>query len=224
MQTDSPLAERWYDLNFCTMYLAYTLLWSLRTEGSRHVPKTGPVLLLANHESFLDPVGVGIAVRRRIWYLARKTLFKPAFFGKYLESVGCLAVDQEGVAKEGLRASVERLQAGKALLIFPEGSRTETGEMAPFKPGIALVLRKAPVPIVPVGIAGAYEAYPLQQKLPSFSPLFWPGNGRAMAVSVGERIAPAVYQGMERERMLSFLFDKVKHQVARAEKLVRKPS
>src|SRR4051794_18622405 len=161
MQTDSRLAERWYDFNFCMMYLTYSLLWSFRSEGSRHVPKIGPVLLLANHESFLDPVAIGIAVRRRIWYLARKTLFANAAFGRYLESVGCLAVDQEGVAKEGLRASVERLQAGKALLIFPEGSRTETGHMAPFKPGIALVLRKAPVPILPVGVAGAYEAYPL---------------------------------------------------------------
>jgi 1-acyl-sn-glycerol-3-phosphate acyltransferase len=219
---NSRLSELWYNFNFCLHYPLYTLLWSFRSEGSHHMPARGPVLVLANHESFLDPVGVGIAVRRRIWYLARKTLFKPTYFGRYLESVGCLSVDQEGVAKEGLRASVEVLQQGKALLIFPEGERTWTGEMNPFKPGIALVLRKAPVPIIPVGIAGAFEAYPRQAKLPSFSPLFWPATGAAMAVSVGAPIAPERYQGMPREELLSFLFDRVKAQVGRAEKMVRK--
>ena len=223
MQTDSRLAEWWYNFNYCSMYLTYSLLWSFRSEGSHHVPRNGPVLILANHESFLDPVAVGIAVRRRIWYLARKTLFKQGFFGIYLESVGCLSVDQVGVAKEGLRASLERLQAGKALLIFPEGERTLTGEMLPFKPGIALVLRKAPVPIVPVGIAGAYETYPRSAKLPRLSTLFWPATGAAVAASVGEVIPPERYQGLGRDELLTFLSDSIRTQVARAEKLVRKP-
>lgn len=220
---ESRLSELWYNFNFYCTYFGYTALFSLRTEGSRNVPRSGPVLILANHESFLDPVAIGIAVRRRIWYLARKTLFASPMFGKYLESVGCLPVDQEGVAKEGLRASMDCLQAGRALLIFPEGERTLTGEMNPFKPGIALVLRKAPVPIVPVGVAGMYEAYPRQAKFPKFSPIWWPWTGGGVAVSVGEPIAPEKYQGMQREELLNFLFDRIKAQAARAEKLVRKP-
>src|SRR5262245_12817842 len=124
------------------------------------MPATGPVLLIANHESFLDPLAVGLAVRRKVHYMARTTLFKPALFGKYLRSVGCVPVDQEGVAKEGLKTSLELLNAGKPLLIFPEGERSWQGTMQAFKPGILLLIKKAPVPIVPVGIAGAYEAYP----------------------------------------------------------------
>jgi 1-acyl-sn-glycerol-3-phosphate acyltransferase len=223
MQTDSRASEWWYKFNFVTMYLTYSLLWSFRSEGSRNVPQSGPVLVLANHESFLDPVAIGIAMRRRIWYLARKTLFKEGFFGKYLESVGCISVDQEGVAKEGLRASLERLQAGKALLIFPEGERTLTGQMLPFKPGIALVLRKMPVPILPVGVAGAYEAYPRAAKLPRFSPPFWPATGASVAVSIGEPIPPERYQSLGREELLTFLFEKIRAQVGRAEKMIRKP-
>jgi 1-acyl-sn-glycerol-3-phosphate acyltransferase len=150
----------WYEANFCAVYTAYTLGLSFRSEGSQHMPRRGPVLLVANHESFLDPLAVGVAVRRRISYLARKTLFKNPLFGAYLKSVGCVPVDQEGVAKEGLKTSLERLANGDALLVFPEGERTLTGEMLPFKPGIYLLVKRANVPIVPVGVAGAYEAYP----------------------------------------------------------------
>jgi 1-acyl-sn-glycerol-3-phosphate acyltransferase len=224
MRQDSKLADCWYRFNFYCLFPSFTLGWSFRSEGSRHVPPEGPLLVLANHQSYLDPPLIGVAVRRRIWYLARKTLFDSPLLARFMESLGTLAVDQEGIAKEGLRASVERLQAGKALLIFPEGERTPSGEMLPFKPGITLVLKKAPVPILPVGVAGAFDAYPRQSKLPRFSPLFWPWTGAAFAASVGEPIPPARYQAMPREEQLTFLFDKVKEQVTRAEKLVRKPA
>jgi 1-acyl-sn-glycerol-3-phosphate acyltransferase len=213
----------WYEANFCAVYTAYTLAFSYRSVGSRHMPRRGPVLLIANHESFLDPLAVGLAVRRKIHYMARKTLFKNRAFGSYLLSVGCVPVDQEGVAKEGLKTSLELLQAGKPLLLFPEGERSWTGQMQAFKPGILLLIKRAPVPVVPVGIAGAFEAYPRTAKLPRLSPLFWPANGRAVAAAVGKPIEPARYAKMEREAILEDLFREVKAQVAVAEGLVRRP-
>lgn len=224
MHQESLAKKCWRNFNYVTTFPLLTLFWSFRTAGSRHVPATGPVLILANHGSYIDPVLIGLAVRRRTWFMARKTLFRPAFFAWYLRSMNTLPVDQEGVAKEGLRLSVDLLQANQSLLIFPEGERTGTGEMIPFKPGIALILRKAPVPVVPLGIAGAFDAYPRGQLLPRLSPLFWPPTGAAIAVSMGEPIPPSAYQGMERERLLSFLFDKVQEQVRRADKMVRKPA
>jgi 1-acyl-sn-glycerol-3-phosphate acyltransferase len=214
----------WYRFNFFVLWPTFTLGFSFRSEGSRHVPRSGPVLLLANHESFLDPPLIGLAVRRKIYYLARKTLFRQATFGAYLRSMGTIPVDQEGVAKEGLRTSIDLLQAGKALLIFPEGERTFTGKMSPFKPGIQLVLRKVPVPIVPIGVAGAYEAFPRRAKLPRFSPLFWSSTGASVAISVGKPIPPQRYQAVGRDDLLDFLFQQVQAQVHRAEKLVRKPA
>jgi 1-acyl-sn-glycerol-3-phosphate acyltransferase len=85
-----------------------------------------------------------------------------------------------------------------------------------------LLLRKAPVPILPVGIAGAYEAYPRTAPAPRLSPLFWPPTGRAVAVAVGKVIPPERYAAMPREELLSFLFDEVQAQVRQAEKMVRK--
>jgi 1-acyl-sn-glycerol-3-phosphate acyltransferase len=214
--------DLWYRFNFWVLWPAFTLGFSLRTEGCRHVPRTGPLLILANHESFLDPPVIGLAIRRKIHYLARKTLFRPPAFAAYLRSMGTVPVDQEGVAKEGLRTSIDLLQAGKRLLIFPEGERTPTGHLLPFKPGIQLVLRKVPVPIVPVGVAGAYEAFPRHARLPRLAPLFWPANGASIAVSVGKPILPQRYQAVSRDGLLGFLFDEIQAQVRRAEKLVGK--
>src|SRR5262245_44623570 len=179
------LSALWYKFNFYLTYLIYTFGFSFKSQGSQHMPPDGAVLVLANHESFLDPVAIGLAVRRKVHYLARKTLFKNPLFGKYLRSVGCVSVDQEGVAKEGLKTSIDLLQQGKALLIFPEGERTWDGEMQAFKPGLLLILRKAPVTIIPVGVAGAHEAYPRGAKLPRLSPLFALPNGATLACSVG---------------------------------------
>jgi 1-acyl-sn-glycerol-3-phosphate acyltransferase len=213
----------WYEFCYWTTWTGFTLGFSLRTEGSHSMPRKGPVLLIANHESFLDPLAVGLAVRRHINYLARKTLFKNKFFGNFLHSVGCVPVDQQGVAKEGLKTSLELLKAGRALLIFPEGERTWTGEMNPFKPGILLLIKRAQVPIVPVGVAGAYEAYPRGAKMPRFSPLFWPWPTGAVAASVGRPILPERLANLERQEILDLLFHELKAAVERAERLRRKP-
>jgi 1-acyl-sn-glycerol-3-phosphate acyltransferase len=221
---NSWLSELWYQFNFGIAYTAYTFGLSFKSIGSRHMPATGPVLVLANHESFLDPIGVGLAVRRRVHYLAKKPLFSNPLFGKYLRSVGCVPVDQDGVAKEGLKTSIALLQDGKALLVFPEGERSWTGQMQALKPGILLVLRKVPVPIVPVGIAGAFEAYPRTAKWPKLSPLFWTPNGAAIAAAVGKPIPPERYARMEREELLDFLFHAIHAEVEKAKRLRLKPS
>lgn len=219
---DSLRSTLWYDFNFCVAWATYTLAWSYRSIGSHHMPRQGPVLVLANHESFLDPLAVGIAARRKLFYLAKKPLFKNPLFGNYLRSVGCISVDQEGVATEGLKTSIEVLKAGKALLVFPEGERSWKGELQPFKPGIHLLLKRVPVPIVPVGVAGAFEAYPRGAKIPRVSPLFWSATGAAVAASVGKVIPPERYQKMERANLLEFLFDRVQEQIHEAEKIVKR--
>ena len=219
---DSWQSELWYRIHFSWIWTTYTLGFSYRSVGFRHMPKTGPVLILANHESYLDPLAVGLAVRRRIWYLARKPLFEPPVLGPFLKSVGCVPVDQEGIAKEGLQTSIALLRSGKPILVFPEGRRAIDGKMQLFKAGIALILKHAPVPIVPVGIAGAFESFPMKATVPKFAPLFWPYNGAAIAASVGKPIFPELYQSMSRAEMLEFLFAAVANEVEQAERLKRK--
>lgn len=210
----------WYSFNYAAAWTVYNLAFSHRDSGWQNVPRSGPLLILANHASFLDPLAVGLAVRRQVYYMARKSLFRGAF-GKYLHSVGTLPVDIDGNATAGVRAGLEVLQAGQALVVFPEGTRTEDGEMIPFMGGIALLLRRAKVPVVPVGIAGAFENWPQHRKLPRLEPPFWPHRG-GVGVSVGPAIPPEEYEAKGKDGLLPFFFDRVAEQVEKAKRLTRR--
>lgn len=199
----------------------YTLGFSFRFEGGRNIPRTGPALLISNHESFLDPVAIGLTTHRHLHYLARKTLFVGAF-GNFLTRVNCVPVDQDGVAKEGLKTIIHLLGEGKAVLVFPEGERTLSGDILEFKPGIQLIIRKTRPPIVPVGIAGAYDAFPRSKPFPQFSPIFMPATKAAFAVSVGKPLDGNRFADLPREQSLKELESAVQQMKDRAQKLRRK--
>jgi 1-acyl-sn-glycerol-3-phosphate acyltransferase len=214
----------WYDFTRSGAQVAFTLAWSLRFEGSRHLPRRGPVLLVANHQSFLDPPAVGIAASpRRLCFLARKGLFQPRLFGAYLRSLNCVPVDQEGVAKEGLKTVLDRLAAGEGVLVFPEGERSWKGPMQPLKPGVVLLVKRSLAPVVPVGIAGAYELYPRTIGVPRFAPLMFPSGHGGLAVSFGPPLDPHRLAALPREELLAELFRAIHEQKERAERLRRKP-
>ena len=164
----------WYRGFFWSSGLLMTVGFRYRNEGFENIPKTGPVLLLANHQSYLDTFPVGLAVRRHPVFLTRSTLFHNPFMRALIRSLGGVPIDQEGFARDGLRTASTHLKAGRAVLVFPEGERTSNGKILPFKPGIHLLIKRLDVPIVPIGLAGAYEAWPRTQLLPRFSPVMWP--------------------------------------------------
>jgi 1-acyl-sn-glycerol-3-phosphate acyltransferase len=212
-----------YEACYWAFQALATLGLSYRFEGRRNIPRRGPALLVANHESYLDPVLVGMASSRQICYLARKTLFKNPLFGAYLRTVRTFPVDQEGVAKEGLKTVLELLKAGEVVLIFPEGERTWTGEMQPLKPGVHLLIKRAQAPVIPVGVAGAFEAFPRTRKLPHLSPLFLPATGASVAVSVGRPQPAARYAELPRDQLLVELGREIAVMRERAQRLRRKP-
>jgi 1-acyl-sn-glycerol-3-phosphate acyltransferase len=212
----------WYEFCYVPTMACMTLGFSYRSEGRLAIPRSGPALLLANHQSYLDPPLVGLATRRHLRYLARKTLFRHRLLASLMLSLGAVPIDQEGVAKEGLRTIIDLLQQGQAVLVFPEGERTFTGAMQPFRPGIHLLLRRVPVPVVPVGIAGAYQALSRHRTFPRLSPLFCPATNAAIAVSVGKPLPGPYFAELPREQALRELFEAVQAAQQRAEKLRRK--
>ena len=120
----SPLI---YETTYWVSMAAMTLGFSLRSEGRQHVPRSGPALLVANHQSFLDPLLVGLCSRRHLRFLARKSLFRHPGFAWLIRALNAVPIDQDGVGKEGIRIILEQLNAGQAVVVFPEGTRTPDG-------------------------------------------------------------------------------------------------
>lgn len=212
----------WNDLFHVGGMAAFTLGFSYRYEGTRNFPTSGPTLVIANHQSFLDPYVVGMAVPRRMVYLARKTLFRNAAFAALMRSFGGVPIDQEGVGKEGLKMIIEQLKQGKAVVVFPEGARTPDGVMHELKPGIHLLMKRAPAAIVPIGIAGAYQAWPIWRPYPIPAPLFLPPGNGTIAVSVGRPLDSRIYADLPRAQALDLLFQEIHRVQCRAEKLRRR--
>jgi 1-acyl-sn-glycerol-3-phosphate acyltransferase len=212
----------WYDFWYGFTFTALTFGFSYRMEGRRNIPRTGPALLIANHQSWFDPILVGLASPRYLCFLARKTLFKSRALSWIMRSLNTAAVDQEGFAREGLKTVLDQFQAGRAVLIFPEGERCLDGQMHPFKPGVTLLIKKGKIPIVPVGIAGAWDAWPRTRWLPTLSPLILPPNRAAISVSVGKPLDGQRYAEMPREEMLTALSHELNKAWERAKRLQRK--
>jgi 1-acyl-sn-glycerol-3-phosphate acyltransferase len=139
-------------------------VFDLKVYGADTFPRAGGVLLVANHQSMLDPVLLGVAVPRALSYMAKSELFKNPLFGALIRKCGAFPVRQTGSAAGAIKETIERLQEGRALTIYAEGSRTPHGQVMPFEKGTALVVRKAKVPVVPVAIHGSFEAFPTGSK------------------------------------------------------------
>jgi 1-acyl-sn-glycerol-3-phosphate acyltransferase len=148
-----------YRLGWLFFRAIYATYFRYRVIDPQHVPATGPVILAANHASFIDPPLVGAGIQRMVNFLARDTLFKVPLLGALLRSWKVVPVDREGGGGAGLKAILDRLLGGGVILLFPEGTRTSDGRLRPAKSGIGLTVIKSQAPVVPVRVFGTYEAY-----------------------------------------------------------------
>ncbi len=148
---------------FRTLYATY-FRW--RVFGAENVPETGGVILASNHASFLDPPLVGSGLKRGINYLARESLFRFPGMGALLRSWSAVPVDRDGGGARGLKMILDRLLAGGAIILFPEGTRTRDGKLQPARSGIGLTVIKSSAPVVPVRVFGTFEAYGRHHKFP----------------------------------------------------------
>jgi len=215
------VAHRWYDFARTVCFYSLSAAFSLRFPGGQNVPPTGPVLLLANHQSFLDPIFIGVAVPRYMTYLTRETLHKNRSLAGLMTSLGSIPIDHRGFSREGLQQTLHALNRGACIGVFPEGERTRDGTLKPFKPGVSLLINRTKAPIVPAGIAGAYAAFSRHRKLPRLAPFFLPPSEATIAVSVGRPIDASKYEKVSREEMIEDLWQAVRAEMAKAERLRR---
>lgn len=210
-----------YHGSFWLTYWTFTLGWSFRAAGREHLPKTGPVLLVANHQSLLDPPMVGLCANRPLTYLARHGLFANKFFGAFIRYYGATPIVQDA-GKGGLTSVLDALGRNEAVLMFPEGERTLHGKMNEIKPGVSLIIKRSDCPIVPVGIAGAYDAWKRYNKIPRLNPLFLPDAGCALSCVYGKPVHSSELKKLGRDEMLAELDHRIRACQVRAENLRRK--
>jgi 1-acyl-sn-glycerol-3-phosphate acyltransferase len=142
------------------------LLFRLEGRGMAHVPGTGPVLLVANHSSFLDPPLVGGVSPRPLSFMAKAELFRVPLFGGLIRRLNARPVRREGADAGALRTALRILQDGGVLLMFPEGTRGDEGSLREPKPGAAMLAVLSGAAVVPVFIEGSGRAWPRGRSLP----------------------------------------------------------
>jgi 1-acyl-sn-glycerol-3-phosphate acyltransferase len=155
-----------YFLGWCGYRAVYATYFRWRVFNAERVPMSGPVILASNHASFLDPPLVGAGLRRGISYLARESLFRFPGVGWVLRQCSAVPVDRDGEGAAGLKAILNRLLAGGAIILFPEGTRTRDGKLQPARSGIGLTVIKSDAVVVPVRVFGTYEAYGRHLRFP----------------------------------------------------------
>lgn len=155
-----------YRLGWLFFRSAFTIYFRWRAIDPGNVPVDGPVILAANHASFIDPPLVGAGLPRMVNYLARNTLFNLPIVGALLRSWKVVPVDREGGGGAGLKAILDRLLNGGVILLFPEGTRSADGQLRPAKSGIGLTVIKSTAPVVPVRVSGTFDSYNRHMKWP----------------------------------------------------------
>lgn len=144
----------------CIIRPILDVLSHLESHGSENIPRQGGVLLVSNHASLLDPVIIGAAASRILHYLGEDTYFYIPCFGWLLTQLNGFPVKRGSPDRKALKEALSRLQAGKALLVFPEGTRSTTGALGEIKKGASFIIHHANVPVIPVFIQGSRRFMP----------------------------------------------------------------
>jgi 1-acyl-sn-glycerol-3-phosphate acyltransferase len=147
-------------------WLLSRLLFKIRFYGVENVPKEGACILTPNHESFADPIWITIPIRRRVRYMAWERFFQIPLLGFVMRTFGAFPVKLETTDTAAQREAIELIKQGGLLVIFPEGGRTRTGKLMPFKAGAFRLALAHGVPIVPVTINGGYKIWSIHRLLP----------------------------------------------------------
>jgi 1-acyl-sn-glycerol-3-phosphate acyltransferase len=132
----------------------------LSVAGADHVPREGRLVLASNHLSVLDPALIGAVMPRELDYMAKTELFGIPGFGALIRRLNAHPVDRTGSDSAALRLALRLLGAGRAVLVFPEGTRGIEGRLQPARPGAGMLAALSGAPVVPVYIQGSGRALP----------------------------------------------------------------
>lgn len=147
------------------IFLIFKFFFQIKIYGQDNLPKKGGFILASNHLSYLDPLVLGVACPRQLNFMARHDLFRNPFFSWLITSVNAFAVKRNSPDLSALKEAMARLRQGKAVVLFPEGSRQVEGLSPDAQPGIGFLVIKTAVPVIPVLISGTRKILPKGARL-----------------------------------------------------------
>lgn len=150
----------------------------LKIEGAENIPRQGPLFILINHVSYLEPFALGVGLVSRgvlpgghVWTVAKKELFSMAPFAWFCHSIGFFPIDRERTDMTAMRTMLTILKENKMIAMAPEGTRSPTGQLQAFQPVVAKIAIARRIPILPVGAFGVEKAMPVGAKFPRRYPV-----------------------------------------------------
>jgi 1-acyl-sn-glycerol-3-phosphate acyltransferase len=188
----------WWHFLHGLCFIWFWLCYGFRAWGIHHIPRTGPVLLVSNHQSFLDPIIVGLGSHHRQFYaIARESLWHTPGLGWLISSLNAVPVARGESDLKAMRKCVDVLKRDHALLVFAEGTRTPDGRVQTFQPGTMLLIKRSGAMVVPVALDGAHAAWPRSRKMP-----YWRGR---IGVMYGEPVPAEQLAAMPAEAAMALL-------------------
>lgn len=182
----------------------FRVVFRYKVEGAERIPKDGGVLLVANHANVLDPPLLGSAATRPVHFMAKAELFKIPFLSWALPRVRAFPVRRGAADRNAIRMSIEYLRQGEVVGIFPEGTRTLTGELLPPQRGAALIALRAGVPVVPVALIGTFQPVKVKWGIPRFN---------RFVVRFGEPIDLAEYAERDAKESIDLINDRLMREI-----------
>jgi 1-acyl-sn-glycerol-3-phosphate acyltransferase len=176
---------------------SFLVYFRLERIGSEHLPRSGPLLLAANHRSFLDPFVIGSLTRRPVYYVAKRELFGKRWQAWLLNALGAFPIDRGHRDEDAIATAREILARGDCVVIFPEGTRVRPGPLGAPRRGIGRLALETGAPVVPVAVIGTedvrrgWRVRPRRVRIRCGAPLRFPnvqGPSPALAATVTERV------------------------------------
>jgi len=196
----------WYEYLRIYCNIVGVLFLRVRYFGLRNVLDLTPgrgLVIISNHQSHFDPPLIGMGMQIHLCYMARESLFRFGPFAWLIRSLDAIPINRDGIGLGGIKAALRLLKGGRAITLFPEGTRTTDGTIGKFKPGFSTLARRTRVPILPVAIEGAFDVWPKGNLLPGFGHVF---------IRYGRPIEPEEYETMDERELVA----EVRRRVGRA--------
>jgi 1-acyl-sn-glycerol-3-phosphate acyltransferase len=149
-----------YPIAKIVLAIGLFLLGPVKVRGKSNLLRSGGLLIVANHLSDSDPAILGHALHRQCYYMAKRELFEIPVLAWIIKTLRAFPVNRGSPDRAAIRKTVELLQRGEAVVVFPEGQLSESGELQPLMPGVAMIVARSGAPVICAGLIGTYRIIP----------------------------------------------------------------